>query len=70
MVKKVLQLSGMHCTSCSLVIEGELEDAGVKAEADYVKQKVVVEFDPHSITPSQVQKIIEDQGYKVVGGLE
>jgi len=66
MIKKKYQLAGLHCTSCSMVIEGELEDIGVAAACDYVKQEVVVEFDPEAVKDEEIVKTIERQGYKVV----
>lgn len=66
--KKIFKLSGMHCTSCSLVVEGELEDQlGVVASANYQKQAVEVEFDPNKISEGKIVAVIEDTGYKVVG---
>ena len=67
MIKKVFKLSGMHCTSCSLIIEGELEDRGVVARADYRKQEVTAEYDPGQISEKQIKTMIEEQGYRVVG---
>lgn len=66
MTKKTYKISGMHCASCSLVIEGELEDIGVKAKANYAKQTVEVEFDVQKIKDEQIVKTIEEQGYQVV----
>ena len=68
MKKKVYKLSGMHCTSCSMLIEGELEDeVGVKAMCNWIKQLVEVEFDPRAINERKIKEIIEEQGYRVVG---
>lgn len=67
MKKQLLKLDGMHCASCSLVIEGELEDIGVKARANYAKQVVEIEFNPEIIELDLVVKTIEKQGYRVVG---
>ena len=68
MKKKVYKLDGMHCTSCSLVIEGELEDLGVDdVEANYVKQVVQVEWDPSKVSEDRIVKAIEKQGYRVIG---
>lgn len=67
MTKKTFNLSGLHCTSCNMLIENELEDQlGVKAICSYHTQKVEVEFDPKKITDSHIIKIIESQGYKVL----
>jgi copper chaperone CopZ len=68
MKKKTFKLSGLHCASCNIVIEGELEDQlGVKAECSYHSQVVQVEFDPTKVTHDQIISIIEAQGYKVIG---
>lgn len=57
----------MHCTSCSMVIEGELEDQlGVKAACNYAKQTAEVEFDEKSVSEKQIIKVIRDRGYEVV----
>ncbi len=67
MVKKKLKLSGLHCVSCSLVIEGELEDVGVNAKCDYAKQEVEVVYDEAKIDEQQIKDVIEKRGYRVVG---
>jgi copper chaperone CopZ len=66
MIKKTFKLSGMHCTSCCLVIEGELEDRGVVARCDFVKQVVEVEYEPSRISEKAIVQTIEKQGYKIV----
>ncbi len=67
MAKKIFKLAGLHCTSCSMVIEGELEDVGVGAKCDYVKQVVEVEYDLGKIDDQKIVELIEKQGYKVIG---
>ena len=65
MTKKIYKLSGMHCTSCAMVIEGELEDnLGVRAACDWIKQIVEVEGE---VDEGKIRQIIEAQGYRVVG---
>lgn len=66
MIKKTFKLSGLHCTSCSLVIEGEVEDLGAKADCDFLKQEVKVEYDPKKLSEKQIVEAIEKQGYRVV----
>ena len=63
MTKKTFKLSGLHCTSCSMVIEGELEDMGVEARCNYVKQIVEVEWDQTKISEKLIVQKIEEQGY-------
>lgn len=65
MMKKIYKLSGLHCTSCSMVIEGELEDQlGVRAACNWAKQVVEIEGEADH---EMIVKVIEGQGYKVVG---
>ena len=67
MVKKTFKISGMHCTSCSMVIEGELEDTlGVRAKCSYAKQTVEVECDGDKVPDKKIVEVIESQGYKVI----
>lgn len=68
MTKKVFRLSGLHCTSCNLIIEGELEDQlGVDASCSYQSQTVEVTFDSNKVSDEKIVSTIESQGYKVVG---
>lgn len=63
-----LKLDGLHCTSCSLNIDGELEEtAGViKSSTSYAKSESVVEFDSKLVKVSKLKSVIESLGYKVV----
>jgi len=66
MTRKQLQLSGLHCVSCSLLIEEELADIGVAAKANYAKQLVECTYDEKKITGATIQDVIEKLGYKIV----
>ncbi len=57
----------MHCSSCSMNIDGELEDTDgvVKADTSYAKAQTVVEFDAEKITPEKIREIIKSTGYEV-----
>ena len=66
MVKKIFKLSGMHCTSCAMVIEGELEDLGAGARCNWARQEVEVQWDPAQIEEQKLVEAIEKQGYKVI----
>lgn len=63
-----LQLSGLHCSSCSLNIDGELEELKgvISSNTSYAKQTSVIKYDPNQVEPSDFRKIIEKLGYKVV----
>ncbi len=64
----VFTISGMHCTSCSLLIDGELEDlAGVvSATTSYAHSTTTVIYDRAVANPEQMKKIIAGLGYEVV----
>lgn len=66
LVKKKLKIEGMHCTSCAMSIDFDLEDLeGVKkANTNYAKQETEVEFDEKSIKPEQISEQIQKTGYK------
>ena len=63
-----LKLSGLHCSSCSLNIDSELEDLpGVlSTSTSYAKQESVITYDPALTDPAHFKPIIEKLGYKVV----
>jgi Cu+-exporting ATPase len=60
-----LKTGGMHCSSCSMLIEMTVGDLpGVSsASADYVKGTAHVEFDPAEISVEQIVGAICDAGY-------
>ena len=55
----------MHCTSCAMNIDGELEDTeGVKeSNTNYAKQHTEVEFDEGKINLQKIVSIIKSVGY-------
>lgn len=61
----VLNITGMHCTSCAINIDGELEDTeGVReANTNYAKQQTEVVFDPGKVTEKKIIAIIKSLGY-------
>lgn len=66
MTKKVLfKITGMHCTSCVMNIDGELEDTeGVRsATTNYAKAQAVVEFDESKLKLDDIVAIIKKAGY-------
>jgi len=71
MKKADLQISGMHCASCALIIEKSLKKAqGVKeANINHSTEKATVAFDESQITLEQLIEIIKNRGYSaaVVG---
>jgi copper chaperone CopZ len=65
-VKKKLKIEGMHCSSCAMSIDFDLEDLkGVKsANTNYAKQETDIEFDESSVNPEQICNQIKKTGYK------
>ncbi len=55
-----LAITGMHCTSCAMNIDGELEDAaGVEiAQTSYAKQESDIVFNSEKISVDEIIKII------------
>ena len=58
-------IDGMHCTSCAMNIDGELEDTEgvISAETSYAKAKTVVNYDPTKIESQQLREVIESLEY-------
>ena len=62
-----IAISGMHCTSCSMNVDGELEelDGVISATTSYAKQKSVVEYDPQKVSQKEIEKVIKELGYTI-----
>jgi P-type Cu+ transporter len=61
------KISGMHCTSCAMDIDGELEDIDgvIEASTNYANAETKIIFDPKKAFVETFKKAIEDKGYKV-----
>lgn len=59
------QASGLHCSSCSMLITMSLEDLnGVEAvSCDHATGKTLVTYDAERVTPEQIRRSIEATGY-------
>ena len=67
-MKKIkLDIEGMHCSSCAMNIDFDLEDLdGVKsAKTSYAKQFTEVEFDDSKVSESEIAAQIKKTGYLV-----
>jgi len=65
MTKKSYKVDGMHCTSCALLIESDLEDAGVKARCNFAREVLEVEFDEKSVGEKKIADIVANSGYRL-----
>ena len=65
MKKIILEIHGMHCSSCAMNIDFDLEDLkGIKeAKTNYAKQKCEVEFDENYLSQEDIIKQIKETGY-------
>lgn len=65
-LKQKLKIEGMHCTSCAMCIDFDLEDLdGVKvAKTSYAKQETEIEFDEDKVSVEQIIACINKSGYK------
>jgi len=65
MKKLTFKIIDMHCTSCAMTIDGDLEDTGkVKSsKTSYAKGETEVEFDPEKINEKEILEIIKKTGY-------
>jgi copper chaperone CopZ len=61
------KIEGMHCNSCAMNIDGELEDTeGVtSADTNYAKSKTVVTYDPTKISEAKLKEVIKSLDYSV-----
>lgn len=65
-IQKVkLSIEGMHCSSCSLNIDGALEELSgvVQSSTSYAQSKTVVSFDPNKVGIPELQATIKELGY-------
>ncbi|MCC6711269.1 MAG: heavy-metal-associated domain-containing protein [Candidatus Pacebacteria bacterium] len=64
----MLKISGMHCTSCSMNIDSELEelDGVISASTSYAKSETKVEYDQEKVDLEKIKAVIKELGYGVV----
>ena len=62
---KRLQVSGMHCTSCSMLVDMTLEELdGVESAAtDHASGESVVTFDPDVVSVDALLEAVRKVGY-------
>ncbi|MFH1840679.1 MAG: heavy metal-associated domain-containing protein [Candidatus Shapirobacteria bacterium] len=62
----MLNITGMHCTSCAKIIKMELNDhhGVIRAEVDDVKKQALIDIDPSQTDVSKLKKLINDLGYQ------
>jgi copper chaperone CopZ len=64
----IFTITGMHCTSCAMNIDGELEDTGkIKdVKTNYAKATTEVTFDREHISEEEIIETIKKAGYDAI----
>ncbi len=63
--KKVYKVVGMHCASCAMVIESDLEDIGVEATCSYAKQTIEIS-EKEIEKEAKIKDVVKKAGYAIV----
>ncbi len=64
--KMTFKISGMHCASCAMNIDGELEDMGAESKTSYAKSETEVRFDEGKLSMERIIGAIQKLGYEAV----
>lgn len=66
--KKKFKITDMHCSSCALTIDMDLEDLeGVKSsKTSYAKAETEVEFDTEKLNENTLISTIKKSGYSAI----
>ncbi len=66
--KQILIIDGMHCTSCSLLIDGDLEDTQgvISAKTYYAQQITEVVYNDEQIVVTEILEVVKKTGYTAV----
>ena len=61
------KIEGMHCTSCAMNIDGELEDTDgvLEVSTSYAKALTKVNYDPKKVNKKTLVEAIKTAGYEV-----
>lgn len=64
-MKKKFKILDMHCSSCALTIDMDLEELdGVNsAKTSYAKAELEIEFDPEKVSDDLILETIKKSGY-------
>ncbi|MGH3386497.1 MAG: heavy-metal-associated domain-containing protein [Nocardioidaceae bacterium] len=68
----VWQVRGMHCSSCSILIDEAVEELdGVRSSTTSLKKKLTtVTLDPARCDPDRVVEAIQEAGYQAIPASE
>ncbi len=60
---KTYKIIGMDCASCAMLIEGELQDLGIKASCSYAKETLDVEINDSKHDEDKIRDVVKSIGY-------
>lgn len=63
--KITYRVKGMDCEACAMLIEGELEDIGVKAKCNFARQTLEID-DDGKIKEDNLRKLVKALGYELM----
>ncbi|TSC77574.1 MAG: Cu2+-exporting ATPase [Parcubacteria group bacterium Gr01-1014_33] len=68
MTKLVLKIKGMHCASCSILIDKLLgkQEGVVSVKTNYGAEKTAVEFDESKISLLKMDELVHKLGYDII----
>ena len=68
MTKVVLKVKGMHCSSCSILIDKLLgkQEGIISIQTNYGNEKTAVEFDEKKISLEKIDELIGKLGYDLI----
>jgi len=68
MTKLVLKVKGMHCSSCSVLIDKLLQkqEGIISIQTNYGNEKTAVEFDEKKISLEKIDELIGKLGYDLI----
>ena len=63
--KSTLAVTGMHCASCGLLIDGTLEELPgvISSSTNLRRETITVEYDPGRTSPAVIAEEISRLGY-------
>lgn len=64
-MKKTFNIKGMHCASCSKIIEMELEGKVILSNIDFKSGKATITFDEKTISAEDIKGRITKLGYSI-----
>jgi copper chaperone CopZ len=62
---KAYKIAGMHCASCAMLIEGELEDRGITGRCSFAKQTLEIDTEDADAVDMVVEEAVTAAGYRI-----